>query len=933
MNLGSLRRAAQLTAALALICGLSLAGSVVAASPAAAEAAPVEEMPDTPTTTDPNWVRTPTAEVPPAEEEASAVDAEEIAAAPDAAHSNESAISPLSIPVPTAGSAVITVKVGGDRVANGTVVGLAGVKLGLYGPGTASTAASSGANMPTQGAAGTRYDESWSWTTCISDSAGDCSFVVPIRSGSTPSATGVQQDTRFWVVQETTPTGWYSNPTLRVGGFGTSPETTWSYRFRTDTQLRAETTYASTTAMPWSDTAAQNNPDRYFMRNRIDSNAEGGQSSNVTRTTGVWSESRNNPAPPAQCGVDIAIIADTSGSLGATGIASLKSTMTAFVDALRGTNSRMALLSFSNVSPGLGAYAPGTSTATNFPTLLPVTTAAQAAAYKLQYRDWVSGGGTNWDAGFAATANAAAYYDVAILLTDGNPTVMRGNSNAGSSAFNSLQDVDAGIFSANQLKAKGTRVVALGVGPALTTSSEYNLRAVSGTVAGQDYIRATDFAAASAALKALAEKNCTGAIEVQKMIVPSDGNIANATPAPAGWQFDATSQAATVTIDAPASKTTVVGGNGVVDFGLTFPTATTSGAVQIRETQQPGYSIVPVGAGTAARNAVCVNAATGAALPVTNAGTAAQPGFTVVGQKDYRASCKIYNRAPAPGNLDIKKSANPVSGTEVKPGQNVTYTLTFSNTGGTPIAVAHDDVLTDVLDDATLQGAITAQSPLVAALNTAGNRILITGTLAPGEVKTVTYTVKVNDPISTTSNGVLGNYVVKTSEMPPTTCVPTDPCTVHPIVGSLTWNKVNQTGVRLSGSEWALTPYNAQGQLVPANQVAVVDCVAASAAACTGVDKDPQAGEFLLQSLKLGKYQLVETKAPAGYQLLTSPIDVVVNTNVAYGDIKNLQIEVPSIPLTGGVGSYLFWGSAGGIGALVVAALWYQRRRTQVLSE
>ena len=268
----------------------------------------------------------------------------------------------------------------------------------------------------------------------------------------------------------------------------------------------------------------------------------------------------------------------------------------------------------------------------------------------------------------------------------------------------------------------------------------------------------------------------------------------------------------------------------------------------------------------------------------------------------------------------------------MKPGQSVSYTLTFSNTGGTPIAVAHDDVLTDVLDDATLQGAIAAQSPLVAALNAAGDRILISGTLAPGEVKTVTYTVKVNDPLSTTSNGMLGNYVVKTGETPEETCLPTEPCTEHPIVGSLIWNKVDATNVKLEGSEWTLTPYDAQDQLVPADMITIVDCVAASAADCAGPDKDPQAGEFLIERLKLGKYQLVETKAPAGFQLLALPIDVVVNTNVSLGNIENLQIEVPSIPLTGGVGSYLFWGTAGGIGVLIAAALWYQRRRTPTIA-
>lgn len=894
-------------AACALVVGLSVA-SLGAPLVASAESAPDDGTSVV--------VETPAPETPTLESEAVEPGDVNVTQDESDAAADDAAIGARSIPVPPAGSAVITVKVGGDRLPDGTVQGLPGVRLALSGPGTASVAGSLVA-PPTQGAAGTPYNAAWSWTTCVSDADGDCNFIVPVRSG-TISSTGVPQDTRFWVVQQSSPTGFYSNPVMRIGGFGAAPEGTWQYRFRTDTQLRAGTVYSSTTAMPWNTTAED--PDRYFMRNRIDDNTEGGQSQNGTRTTGVWSQSRTNPVLAASCKLDIALIADTSGSLGATGIADMKSTMSAFVNAFQGTQTRMSLFSFSSVSPGTGA--------TNHPALLPVTTAAQGTAFKAQFAGWTSGGGTNWDRGFAEAANAANHYDIAILLTDGNPTVLRNNPIAGSSAFNSLQDVDAGIFSANQLKAEGTRVVALGVGPALTAASEYNLRAVSGTTLGTDYYRAASFAEATAALAALANSNCQGSIGVQKMIVPAGGTIADATPAPAGWQFDATSTApAAVTVNAPATQVTAAGSNGKVDFGLTFPGAANSGGVQILETQQAGYELVPVGAGGAARNAVCVNTETGASVAVTNAGTAAQPGFTVNGLKNQRVECTIYNRAPVPGALVVEKSSNPASGATVVPGQNVTYTLTFRNTGGLPVTVDHDDVLTDVLDDADLQGGITAQAPLAAALS--GDRIRITGTLAAGTTRTVTYTVKVKAPLPATANAVLKNVVVPTGQQPPETCEPGQPCTVHPVKVTLAWNKVNLSGDRLSGSEWLLTPYTTAGALNPAGAIAVVDCIAANAAGCTGGDTDPQAGEFLLAGLTPGKYQLKETKAPAGYMLLDQTIDIVVNTNVVFGDIENEQIEIPGIPLTGGMGSLMFVVAAGGLGSLAGAGAWWQRRRNR----
>ena len=828
-------------------------------------------------------------------------------------------VSPLAIPQPTARTAVITVKVGGDRRADGSVAPLAGVRLALHGAGTGTGGggASGAGVIPPQGSAGARYNAAWSWTTCTSDADGDCSFEVPVRSGSI-SSTGVPQDTRFWVVQEAAPSGWYMNPNVRIGSFGASPELTWQYRFRTDTRLRAGETYASTTAMPWNTTAAD--PDRYFMRNRVDANTEDWYAANVGRTTGVWNQSRENPPMIGGCPIDIALIADTSGSLGATGMAGLKETMSAFVAAFQGTNARMAAFSFSNLSPGGGA--------SNHPTLMPVTTSAQAAAFTAQFASWTPGGGTNWDAGFAAAANAQPHYDLAILLTDGNPTVLRDNPGSGSSAYNSIQDVDAGVFSANQLKQEGTRVLSLGVGPALTVASEANLRSVSGPAKNTDYFRAGSFDEATQVLVELAKKRCTGSIGVQKLIIPEGGTVSDAVPAPAGWEFGAgtTTDAARLT---PAAQTTVAGGDGKVDFGLSFTPGARSVGVQIHEVQQDGYTHVPVGG----QNAVCVNRNSGAQVAVTNSGDAARPAFGVVANENERIECKIYNQPKSPGAIDAVKSSDPASGTAVTPGQEVSYTLTFTNSGGQAAPVEYDDVLTGVLDDADLIGTPTAQSPLAASYDAGTQRIRVTGTLPAGDVKTVTYRVKVKEELPEASDGRLGNFIVTTGEEPPTECEPEDPhCTEHPVVATLSWSKIDgaEPANLLSGSTWVLTPYDAAGQLIPSAAITVEDCVAETEAECTGADTDPRAGKFRLEQLAPGRYSLTETVAPPGYQLLDAPIEVVLNANLALGGIVNTQSEVPVLPLTGGLGASSIFLGAAGLGTLVVLGLLLQRRRSMM---
>ncbi|GMA30042.1 hypothetical protein GCM10025875_34790 [Litorihabitans aurantiacus] len=638
----------------------------------------------------------------------------------------------MSVPVPPAGSAVISVRVGGDRQPDTSVAGLPGVTLALFGAGTPNAGS---LTAPTQGTPGPAYDPSWAWSRCTSDADGDCNFVIPIRPGA-PSATGVPQDTRFWVQQVgASPANYYSNPTVRLGGFLATPEFAWGYRFRTGTELRAGATYRSTDPLlpdaSWTDA---NEGDRGFMRNRTDASAEGQERSNIGRTTGVWSQSRVNPTPARQCGIDVAVVTDTSGSLGPGGIADAKAAMDAFVDGFRGTPTRMSFFSFSTTSPG--------TLASNHPAPLRVTTEAEAATAKAQYAGWQSQGGTNWGRGFFEAASAATDYDLVVLLTDGNPTMVGPNPPSSSSTYNSYQDIDGGIASANAVKATGAMVLAVGVGPGLTANSELNLRAISGTTRGTDYLRFSDFDQAAAALEALAQGDCQGSIEVRKMIVPQGGTIDQATPAPAGWEFTGSSTAPGTQVTDPTTVTTQEGGDGRVTFGLNFVSPADSGAVQILETQQPGYELVPVDGA----NAVCLDES-GAQVPVTNAGTATTPGFSVVGARDVQVSCTVYNLlTPAPG-FEVTKTADPASGTSVRGGDTITYTVTGSNTGNTTLdPVSLTDDLSGVLEHATITAGPTASAGAAPVLT--GTSLAWNGTLAPGTSVSLTYTVTLDDDVA-----------------------------------------------------------------------------------------------------------------------------------------------------------------------------------------
>jgi fimbrial isopeptide formation D2 family protein/uncharacterized repeat protein (TIGR01451 family) len=102
--------------------------------------------------------------------------------------------------------------------------------------------------------------------------------------------------------------------------------------------------------------------------------------------------------------------------------------------------------------------------------------------------------------------------------------------------------------------------------------------------------------------------------------------------------------------------------------------------------------------------------------------------------------CEITNTA-IPGQWEVGKSADPASGSTVEPGDVITYTLTVTKTNagvGILDQLVTDD-LSDVLDDATLVGDVTASTGTAAVMGDQLHWLLdISGT------HTLTYQVMVN---------------------------------------------------------------------------------------------------------------------------------------------------------------------------------------------
>ena len=451
--------------------------------------------------------------------------------------------------------------------------------------------------------------------TCTTDADGECDLLVDSDSS------------RYLVVETAAPPGWSVIDRIALGAFNASG-TNYAYRWNVGVSA-GQTTHVPRTSI--EDRSAQR------WNQRPD------PSGDLGRSDYRWANVGDNVELPVEkCGLDIALIFDQSGSIGSKQ-SQVQDAATDFVDDLTGTPTSIATFTFSTNSPQ------NSGDSANRPGLVSIADQAGADQVKDTINGFSSaGGGTNWDHALRQVAAASPQYDLAIMLTDGNPTAWRGET--GSTSVVNDYDVEEAVHSANWVKELGTRVVAIGFSGQAGGLTATNLSLISGPqqgdpadpAANDDYFLTT-FGDLAELLSAIALNNCGGTINVQKRIAPTWAE-AQSVPAEPSWPFEAQEPSGFELVTPPSGTT---GPNGEpLTFSVNFAQGFLEPDVTILEPDLGSNVLVQDPNG---KNASCfIN---GQQRPDRIQNTS--NGFTVSEVKDNEIiSCLVVN---SPAQLEAKK--------------------------------------------------------------------------------------------------------------------------------------------------------------------------------------------------------------------------------------------------------------------------------------
>lgn len=370
-----------------------------------------------------------------------------------------------------------------------------------------------------------KVDESWAY--CVTDKTGECDIFVP------DSYLGAGK--RFYVKQVNNSPGTFHIEKVNWGKYGAANDRFEAYLpgpvDAYPTHPRHDVVKPGGSSV--QERSYEIPPSKRYDGPDVKSiNSNRDRDASQWSSFGAAAQSLNNPplSQARKCqssgGPKIALVMDVTASIDANGSPQKYRDAVygtyGFLQSLRGTGAEIAMFNFNEKSPGRDQ---------NYPQLRSVDT--DMATLEKQAKNILGGfsGGTNWDSGLNAVKSAiesGQKYNEVIFITDGDAN---GYGKDGSGDFNDgrsgyVRAIEAAIYRSNEIKEKGTRVVSIGVGSADDAPNwdgSGQLEAISGLKYGEDYF-GTDWDRLAATLRAAASQvTCQNEIVVDKTIVDENG--------------------------------------------------------------------------------------------------------------------------------------------------------------------------------------------------------------------------------------------------------------------------------------------------------------------------------------------------------------------------------------------------------------------------
>ena len=777
------------------------------------------------------------------------------------------------------------------------------------------------------------------------------SCTVPSNSTScTITVTGVSGqggNNKSWFIVQTPNSMTYDVPQYRLNDFS-NPKDIFHYVGRT--------------------VALQSTRD-YVVPGTTSNTALADRSGNSTRASSVVAPLKNpGIAPTCQPGLKVAIQMDVSSST-AGYRTDYRQALHGLVDGLVGTGTQISLFTFGNVSPvrvgNSNWESPAPRNVDTQANAIKSSITTYTGNPGTQRTNWDAGfrrlesAHTQYDYDLIIFITDGAPN---VVWDDSTSGYSSPNSNNVT-----VRSIDEAVLSANALKNAGVRTVTVGVGDGVTGDVYRNLQAISGPTSGSDYY-VGGWVELQGYIKNIVDAaNCSLPITVSKTTVDKSGTEREDV---GGWKFNAvksTGSDSAVQLVGDPSRTTGAGINGRALWNLTFtqPANQSAGVTLTEETLPPGWAFSGAECtvdGQAVETmldgvnrSVTLSGLTAVSGPVhctftntetppkaaltlkkivqnENGGTGQVSDWTLtaVGQTNgvsgKTGDSEVTARVVEPGTYVLSESGT-VSGYEASPwtcvnnengqavavtdssvalasGDDMTCSITNSDRPGTATWTKVEGDGTTLLAGSTwtIEGPghedgteiVDCESGSCSGLDkdSAGGRFRLEG-LAWGHY-TVTETeapagYQLGDPAPTFEFDVSGDSLAFSKR---------EAVVNNRILGTATWSKVAEGSEELlSGSEWELTG--------PDDAIAIITDNTGDPS-YTGLDRDPAPGKFKLEELSWGDYELVETMAPAGYQILQDPIPFTVGPdepaqlNWDLGSIDNKQRDGVALPLTGG---------------------------------